>query len=74
MWNEQWRIKNVPTTAELQVEVLDKDEGAPHDDFIGKFQTSVSPGTKEAEIEGSVLKRTKGTFWLKVRFITFVSQ
>jgi hypothetical protein len=68
VWNEQWRIKNVPETAELHVEVLDKDNGAPHDDFIGKFKTSVSPGAREIKIEGSILKCTRGTFWLKVPF------
>jgi hypothetical protein len=51
VWNEQWRNKNVPAIAELQVEVLDKDDGAPHDDFVGKFKTSISPGAKEVEIE-----------------------
>ncbi|TFK35469.1 hypothetical protein BDQ12DRAFT_655597 [Crucibulum laeve] len=66
VWNEVWRVKNVPSNADLKVEVLDKDEGAPHDDFVGKFKTSVSAGTKEAEIEGPVLRRARGTFWLKI--------
>ncbi|KAF8889818.1 hypothetical protein BD779DRAFT_1519083 [Infundibulicybe gibba] len=68
IWNEMWRIKHVPTTAELQVEVLDKDEGAPHDDYVGKFKTTVSPGAKEVEIEGPLLKlrRSRGTFWIKI--------
>jgi hypothetical protein len=73
VWNEQWRIKNVPATAELQVEVLDKDEGAPHDDYVGKFKTSITPGAKEAVIEGSILKCPRGTFWLKVRFVSITS-
>lgn len=66
VWNEVWYVKNVPVTAILHVAVMDKDNG-PTDDTIGSFQITVSPGAKEAEIEGSVLKRTKGTFWLKVR-------
>lgn len=66
VWNEIWRVKNVPTDADLSVEVLDKDVGAPHDDFIGKFKTTVSPGAKEVEIEGPLFRRDRGTFWLKV--------
>ncbi|KAI0309812.1 hypothetical protein OF83DRAFT_945849 [Amylostereum chailletii] len=65
VWNELWHVKNVPTTANLSVEVLDKDSG-PTDDHIGRFHTTVSPGAKEVEIEGSILKRTKGTFWLTI--------
>ncbi|ETW85092.1 hypothetical protein HETIRDRAFT_246490, partial [Heterobasidion irregulare TC 32-1] len=65
VWNELWLVKNVPVTAVLNVQVLDKDNG-PTDDYIGKFSISVSAGAKEAEIEGPVLKRTKGTFWLKI--------
>lgn len=70
VWNEIWRIKNVPTTAQLNVEVLDKDNG-PTDDHIGRFHCDVSAGTKEFEIESALLKRTKGTFWLKVRLRDF---
>jgi Ca2+-dependent lipid-binding protein len=66
VWNELWRVKNVPTTAKLNVEVLDKDDGQT-DDFIGRFHCDVSAGAKELEIESSLLKRTKGSFWLKVR-------
>jgi len=70
VWNELWRVKNVPTTARLNVEVLDKDNG-PTDDFIGRFHCDVSAGTKELEIESALLKRTKGMFWLKVRLRSF---
>jgi hypothetical protein len=45
---------------------LDKDDG-PKDDYIGRFTTNVEPGAKEEEIHGRITKRTKGTFWLKVR-------
>ena len=31
----------------------------------------MTAGTKDFEIESALLKRTKGTFWLKVRFCTF---
>ena len=65
MWNEVWRVKNVPSTADLRVEVMDKDEGVT-DDYIGKFTVSVTPGTKEVEIEGTVFKIARGTFWIKV--------
>ncbi|TFY83393.1 hypothetical protein EWM64_g618 [Hericium alpestre] len=65
VWNEMWYIKNVPSHADLTVMVMDKDAG-PTDDCIGRFSISVSAGAKEAEIEGSILKRTKGTFWLNI--------
>ncbi|KAJ3825778.1 hypothetical protein F5878DRAFT_124193 [Lentinula raphanica] len=66
VWNETWRIKNVPITADLLVEVLDKDIGSPIDDFVGKFKTSVAAGAKEVEIEGPLFRRNRGTFWLKI--------
>ncbi|KDQ59895.1 hypothetical protein JAAARDRAFT_46478 [Jaapia argillacea MUCL 33604] len=66
VWNELWRVKNVPTHAVLRAEVCDKDEGRPVDDYIGRFQTTVSAGAKEAEIEGPLFKQSRGTFWLKV--------
>ncbi|KIJ98458.1 hypothetical protein K443DRAFT_680738 [Laccaria amethystina LaAM-08-1] len=51
--------------ADLQVEVMGKDEGVM-DDYIGKFTLSVTPGTKEVEIEGTVFKIVMGTFWIKI--------
>lgn len=68
VWNEIWRIRNVPSTASLKVEVMDKDEGSATDDFIGKFTVSLTPGAKEIEIEGPVvsLRKARGSFWLKV--------
>jgi hypothetical protein len=72
VWNEHWKVKNVPEHATLSVEVMDKDDGTPTDDYIGKFTTSVTAGTKEAEIEGPLLHRSRGTFWLKVR-VWFIS-
>ena len=56
----------MPSNAELRVQVLDKDDG-PKDDYIGRFTTDVQPGAKEEEIHGRILKKNKGTFWLKVR-------
>ncbi|TDL18925.1 C2-domain-containing protein [Rickenella mellea] len=66
VWNEIWNVKNVPDNAVLKVEVLDKDEGAPKDDYIGNFETTLTSGPKEVEIVGSILKQVKGTFWLKI--------
>ncbi|KAJ7490903.1 hypothetical protein FB451DRAFT_1023630 [Mycena latifolia] len=66
VWNEIWKVKNVPKTASLSVEVLDKDDGATRDDYIGKFSTSVTAGAKEAEIDGPLFRRAGGTFWLKI--------
>ncbi|KAA1475904.1 C2-domain-containing protein [Dentipellis sp. KUC8613] len=65
VWNEMWCVKNVPAHANLHVQVMDKDAG-PKDDYIGRFSITVGPGAKEAEIEGFILKRTKGTFWLHI--------
>lgn len=66
VWNELWRVKNVPALADLRVQILDKDDGAPHDDYIGKFKTSIAKGAKEAEIEGPLFRKSRGTFWLKI--------
>ncbi|KAJ7719970.1 hypothetical protein B0H14DRAFT_2481441 [Mycena olivaceomarginata] len=66
VWNEIWQVKNVPVHASLAVEVLDKDDGAKRDDYIGKFSCSVSEGAKECEIDGPIFRRAGGTFWLKI--------
>ena len=66
MWNELWKIKNVPKTASLIVDVLDKDVGNITDDHIGKFTTSLAPGAKECVIESISFRRNRGTFWLHV--------
>lgn len=65
-WNELWRVKNVPTTSELRVEILDKDTDTPHDDYIGKFKTSIEAGEKEIDIQGPLFRKDRGTFKLKV--------
>lgn len=49
--------------------VRDKDGGAATDDFIGKFDVSISPGTKEVEIQGPMNMRNRGMFWLKVTMV-----
>ncbi|KAF8209335.1 hypothetical protein K438DRAFT_1810860 [Mycena galopus ATCC 62051] len=66
VWNEIWRVKNVPVHANLAVEVLDKDDGVKMDDYVGKFSCSVAAGAKECEIEGPIFRRAGGTFWLKI--------
>jgi hypothetical protein len=45
---------------------MDKDEGKMTDDYIGEFETTISAGAKEAEINGPMLRRNRGHFWLKV--------
>jgi hypothetical protein len=65
VWNELWHIKNVPTTAKLECQVLDKDPG-PYDDVIGQFHCGVNPGVQELTIKGLISHRTKGIFWLKI--------
>jgi hypothetical protein len=67
VWNEYWRVRNVPATASLVITVMDKDEGSYTDDCIGTITTTVSAGAKELEIEGPFLKRDRGRLWLKVR-------
>lgn len=66
VWNEIWHIKNVPLTADLEVSVFDKDPG-PHDDAIGMFHATMTPGAKEYDIEGLMTKRSKGKFWLEIQ-------
>lgn len=70
VWNELWSVRNVPADAVLQVEVLDKDEGSVHDDYIGKFETTIVSGAKEVEMVSSILKSVRGTFWLDVSVFT----
>jgi hypothetical protein len=72
VWNEIWRVKNVPSHASLHVKVMNKDE-SPLTGFIGQFETSINPGTKEVEIESPLLKHDRGTFWLKVCVLSFHS-
>ena len=66
VWNELWKVKNVPSNATLHVRVMDKDNDQPMDGHIGTFETTVNSGTKEVEIEGSILHRARGNFWFKV--------
>ena len=66
VWNDVWNVLNVPTNAALKVEVLDKDEGSVVDDYIGSFETTLNSGARELEIQSSIRKKVKGTFWLNV--------
>lgn len=66
VWDETWIVKTVPSTATLSVVVREVESGALVDNDIGVFRTTVSPGTKEVEIVGKRLGRSKGTFWLNV--------
>ncbi|KAJ3992012.1 hypothetical protein F5050DRAFT_1033236 [Lentinula boryana] len=65
-WNETWQVKNVPTTSELRVEILDKDTDTPHDDYIGKFKTTIEAGEKELDIQGPLFRKDRGTFRLRI--------
>ena len=75
VWNEYWKVKNVPSYANLEVEVLDKDDGTITDDIVGHFNTTIAPGAKELTIESSSLRlgKNRGTFWLKVISTVFHS-
>lgn len=66
MWNELWKVKNVPATATLTIEVLDKDYGKITDDFIGSCETTAVAGAKELTIELKPFNRDRGKLWLKV--------
>ncbi|KAH0830223.1 hypothetical protein J3R83DRAFT_1582 [Lanmaoa asiatica] len=66
VWNEVWQVKKVPTTAMLTVVIRDKDHTAFIDNYIGRVETTIYPGAKEAEIQGPMHMHHRGTFWLKV--------
>ncbi|KAJ2936897.1 hypothetical protein H1R20_g193, partial [Candolleomyces eurysporus] len=69
VWNEVWRVKNVPVTASVVVEIFHKFEGPRATDAtIGKFHVGLVPGTKEVEIKGHhlALRKSRGTFWMKI--------
>jgi hypothetical protein len=70
VWNERWKVKNVPVTAELVIKIMDKDQGSVTDDYIGTVKTGVTAGEIEFDIEGPprLFRRSRGTFWFKVRF------
>jgi len=65
VWNEAWKVKNVPNhAAQLEITVMDKDEGTLTDDFIGKVKMDVRPGYRKVDIEGPLFRR--GAFSLQV--------
>ena len=67
VWNEYWKVKNVPSTAKLSVEVMEKDNGTITDDYVGLAETDIFPGAKEMVLQGdSPFRRNRGTLWLKV--------
>ncbi|KAG1731236.1 uncharacterized protein EDB91DRAFT_1155182 [Suillus paluster] len=67
VWDETWIINKVPSTATLSVVVRETETGALVDNDIGSFQTTISPGVKEAEIVGKRLGQNKGSFWLNIQ-------
>ena len=76
LWNEKWNVKNVPDTADLVINVMDKDQGSVTDDFIGTVKTDVSAGEKEFDLEGpsgplSLFRRSRGAIWFKVHPIFY---
>ncbi|PCH38492.1 hypothetical protein WOLCODRAFT_64481 [Wolfiporia cocos MD-104 SS10] len=66
VWDESWRVKNVPENAALVVEVLDKDSKNLTDGYVGHFCTDISSGEKELHIRDKALKRHRGTFYLAI--------
>ncbi|KZT11191.1 uncharacterized protein LAESUDRAFT_720386 [Laetiporus sulphureus 93-53] len=69
VWNEVWRVRNVPHNSTLTVEVMDKDSNSLTDDYIGHFLTAVTPGETEFRIEDRALKRNRGTFRLNIEIM-----
>ena len=65
VWNEVWQVKHVPTTASLSVVIRNKHYKSLVDHYIGRFETTICPGAKEAEIQGH-WRICRGTFWIKV--------
>ena len=69
VWNEVWKVKNVPHIANLHILVMDKDDGTITDDIVGGFDTTVAPGAKEFTLESPSLRRNRGTFWMQVQYL-----
>ncbi|KAI8824414.1 uncharacterized protein EV422DRAFT_319518 [Fimicolochytrium jonesii] len=44
VWDERWRVRNVPVAAVLSVVVWDKDKHTVGDEVAGKCQTPLTPG------------------------------
>ncbi|KAF8332085.1 uncharacterized protein EI90DRAFT_3195381 [Cantharellus anzutake] len=61
VWNESWAIRNVPSDAQLIVDVYDKDEGSINDDYIGSFSAPLDPGAHASALKG-VIRNGKGSF------------
>lgn len=74
VWNELWKIKNVPSDAKLYIDVMDKDNGTVTDDFIGAAEIGVAAGAHELTLETAGpsfnFRRARGTMWIKVRLMT----
>lgn len=68
VWNELWKIKNVPANAKLHIDVLDKDNGTVTDDYIGSAEIGIVAGAHELTLEcaGPSFRRARGTIWIKV--------
>ncbi|CAF4155060.1 unnamed protein product [Adineta steineri] len=47
IWNEEWIVRNVPSTGKLFVTVYDKDDDTIYDDYIGNFQIDLKPVENE---------------------------
>ncbi|KAH9930898.1 uncharacterized protein B0H18DRAFT_1116605 [Fomitopsis serialis] len=69
VWDEAWRVKNVPQGAVLAVDVMDKDSNSLTDGYVGQFSLEVSSGEKDIRIEDKMLKRNRGTFSLKIDIV-----
>ena len=69
-WNDQeWFVRNIPSTAKLSITVYDKDDKKPKDDYVGKFEI-LNVMNYEAPPDGHVilghLNRSCGRFHLSI--------
>jgi len=70
IWDELWKVKNVPQGAALGIELADKDNKGLTDDYIGHFKIDVSSGEKDVRItESNPLHRNRGIFHLKIDIV-----
>ena len=75
VWNEYWRIRNVPIYAKLHIDVLDKDNGTVTDDFIGEVEINIAPGARELTLEANGFRNiSRGTMWIKVMSLQSASR
>ncbi|UJR20305.1 hypothetical protein I4U23_023436 [Adineta vaga] len=72
VWNEEWIVRNIPSTAKLFVTVYDKDDDTLFDDYIGKFQIDIQPLENECIPILGFSNTHRGTFQLSIELLPSV--